>query len=64
MTLHPFAEEIMQAAREATGDYLAKLRGENQSFKAIHDDWDAFRKLSSKWLATAELNYGNFAYGV
>jgi len=62
VALRPYSEEIMRAAREATDDHVAGLAAEHANFKAIHEHWTAFRELSSKWLATAELSYGKFAY--
>jgi TRAP-type mannitol/chloroaromatic compound transport system substrate-binding protein len=62
VTLRPFSEEIMVAARDATAQHLSEIAGKEANFKAVYDHWQSFRKASNKWLSTAELTYGKFAY--
>ncbi len=61
--LRPYPKEILDAARKATDEHIAELCAEHANFKAIHDHWSAFRTQSNAWLRTAELSYGNVAFG-
>lgn len=60
--LVPFPDDVMRAARDASEELLQEEAAKSTDFKAILDHWQAFRKASNKWLSTAELAYGRFAY--
>lgn len=55
--LHPFADDIMAAAEEASRDTLSDLANGNPGFRTVYAHWEAYRKQSCAWFSTAELAY-------
>lgn len=60
--LRPFADDIMQAAREASRQMLADDAAKDPTYRKIHEHWQAFRRQSFDWFALAELAYQQAAF--
>jgi len=54
---HPFADDILAAAKEASRDTLSDLAADSPGFRKVHEHWEAYRKESNPWFAKAELAY-------
>jgi TRAP-type mannitol/chloroaromatic compound transport system substrate-binding protein len=63
VALARYSDDIMSAAREASESILEQFASGDESFRTIFRHWDAFRKKSNRWLATAERAYADFAFG-
>jgi len=57
VTLRPFADDIMSAAREASQQLLEDQAAADPAYAKVYSHWKAARSESFKWFSTAELAY-------
>jgi TRAP-type mannitol/chloroaromatic compound transport system substrate-binding protein len=60
--VRPFTDDLMAGARAASRALLEEEAARDPGYREIYDSWEAFRKASFAWFATAEQAYGAFAY--
>ena len=60
--LHPFPQDVMQAALKAANSLYAEEAARNPAFKKIYEPWTRFRNDQFQWFRVAELSYANFAF--
>ncbi|MBL8064019.1 MAG: TRAP transporter substrate-binding protein DctP [Anaerolineales bacterium] len=58
--LRTYSEEIMQAAKEKISELLDAKAAEDADFKAIYENWSAFREKVQKWSFTNEFSLLKF----
>ncbi len=63
VALRAFPDDIMRAAARATDGVLGDLASKDAGFRAIYDEWRAFRRLDFDYFAAPELAYARFAFG-
>jgi TRAP-type mannitol/chloroaromatic compound transport system substrate-binding protein len=63
VTLRPFSDDIMAAARDASRDIMAGMAARDAQYRKIHEHWDAFRKGAFSWFGTSERAFMDFAMG-
>jgi TRAP-type mannitol/chloroaromatic compound transport system substrate-binding protein len=61
--LRPFANEIMQAARETASGIMQQNATAAADYRKVFDAWNKFREDSFRWFSTAEKRYEDFVYG-
>jgi TRAP-type mannitol/chloroaromatic compound transport system substrate-binding protein len=61
ITVLPYPDEVMNAARDAAFSLYEGLSGADADFKAVFDSFDAYRQSSAKWFGMAEASVINFA---
>lgn len=59
--LHPFSNDIMEAARTASFDIMNARASEDAGYKKIFDSFVAFRESAYSWFGTAERAFHDFA---
>jgi TRAP-type mannitol/chloroaromatic compound transport system substrate-binding protein len=57
-----YGDAILRAAREATDQILAES-ARDATFKAVYDQWRAFRGEVFAWNRVNEFSYARFAFG-
>ena len=57
VTLRPFSEDIMSAAREASQQLLEEQAAADPAYAKIYAHWKAARTDAFRWFGTAELAY-------
>ncbi len=62
VTLVPFPNDVMVAARDVTQEKLTSIAGKNPKFRKVYENWSAFQDASNQWFATAEKSYGDFTF--
>lgn len=62
VTLRPFVDEIMVAAREASNQMLVDDAAKDPAYRKVFDHWRKFRDESFGWFGLAELAYQNAAF--
>ncbi len=62
ITIRPFAESIMTAARDASEQLLSDSAAGDAAYGKLLNHWRKFRDESFGWFGTAELSYANFAF--
>ncbi len=60
--LHPFSEDILQAAQKESDALHQELASENDDYAKVYTHWKAFKEASSEWFGTAEHSFANFSY--
>ncbi|HMB92751.1 MAG TPA: TRAP transporter substrate-binding protein [Rhodothermales bacterium] len=60
--LHPFPNDIMQAARDMSRDLLAS-ESSDPGYQKIYDAYKKWKTDSDQWFGTAEQAYAAFAFG-
>ncbi|HHC08985.1 MAG TPA: ABC transporter substrate-binding protein [Actinobacteria bacterium] len=55
VTILPFPDDVMQAAKEAADTLFEELKGQDADFASVFESWDKFRKESYAWMGLAEL---------
>jgi TRAP-type mannitol/chloroaromatic compound transport system substrate-binding protein len=58
VTLRQFPQEIMDAAWQASNDYLEEQAAADESFRRVYESYSAFRNLAFQYAAGNELTYG------
>ena len=61
ITVLPYPDEVMNAARDAAFTLYDGLSGSDADFKAVFDSFNAYRESSAKWFGMAEASVINFA---
>ncbi len=61
--LRPFSQDIMEAAYTASFELYEEQAAADPTYRRIYDAWNAYRKVSDRWFATAEWQYARFAFG-
>ncbi|MDX1546502.1 MAG: ABC transporter substrate-binding protein [Rhodothermales bacterium] len=59
--LHPFPDDVMQAARTAATEILDGA-STDAGYRQLHDAYRAWREQSYRWFGTAEQAYARFAF--
>ena len=62
VSLRPFPEDILRAAREAAEGMLAEGAAADAGYRKLLESWKAFRQSAFEWFGTAELAYQRFAF--
>ena len=62
ITIRPFAESIMNAARDASEQLLSDAASGDAAYGRLLEHWRKFRAESFGWFGSAELSYANFAF--
>ena len=62
ITIRPFAESIMTAARDASEQLLSDAAAGDAAYGKLLNHWRKFRDESFGWFGSAELAYANFAF--
>ncbi len=62
VSVQPFTEDLMNGAREASRQLLQDEASKDPEYRELLDHWEAFRKASSAWFATAERAYAMAAF--
>ena len=60
--IHPFPDDVMQAAREAATEIL-EAEATDPAYTRLYDAYKAWRADAYQWFGTAEQAYAAFAYG-
>lgn len=60
--LHPFPQDVMEAARKAAFEIYEEEADRNPTFRRIYREWSKFREASIQWMRVAEASYANFLY--
>lgn len=60
--LHPFPDDVMQAARDMTRELLAS-ESSVPGYQKIYDAYQKWQTDSDQWFGTAEQAYATFAFG-
>jgi TRAP-type mannitol/chloroaromatic compound transport system substrate-binding protein len=60
--LHPFPDDVMQAARDAARDLSEEAAAADAGYRALYDSYRQFQQASDRWFATAEQAYADFTY--
>lgn len=55
VTILPFPDEVMQAAKDASEELFDGLKGQDADFASVFEHWDKFRTDSYQWMGLAEL---------
>jgi TRAP-type mannitol/chloroaromatic compound transport system substrate-binding protein len=58
-----YSKEIMDAAKKAAEGLYNESAAKDADFKAIYDNWKAFKAQSDPWFALNELAYANYTLG-
>ncbi|MER2604383.1 MAG: ABC transporter substrate-binding protein, partial [Siculibacillus sp.] len=58
--LHPYPQDVMDAAYKASNELYAEISKENEGFKKMHDAVMAFRNDEYLWWQIAEFGYDAF----
>ena len=61
ITVLPYPEEVMTAARDESFSLYEELGGADADFKTLLDSFSAFRESSARWFGIAEASFNNFA---
>jgi TRAP-type mannitol/chloroaromatic compound transport system substrate-binding protein len=61
VTIRPYPDDIMNAAREATTGLFEQLSSDDENFARVFESWDAFRRSQAPWWGMAEASIINFA---
>lgn len=62
VTLRPFTDDVMAAARDASAQLLADEAATDPEYAKVFAAWSSFREASFRWFGQAELAYGRFAF--
>jgi TRAP-type mannitol/chloroaromatic compound transport system substrate-binding protein len=62
VTLRPFSEDIMTAAREASHQLLEDLAAADPAYAKIYSHWKLARADAFRWFGTAELAYAQASF--
>ena len=62
VSLRPFSDDVMNRAREITLDILSSEAAADPAYRRIWDSYNAWRKVSNRWLRTSENTYASFAF--
>ncbi|MBL6755328.1 MAG: TRAP transporter substrate-binding protein DctP [Planctomycetes bacterium] len=62
ITIRPFADSIMTAARDASEQLLSDAAAGDAAYGKLLAHWRKFRDESFGWFGSAELAYANFAF--
>lgn len=62
ITIRPFADSIMTAARDASEQLLSDSAAGDAAYGKLLNHWRKFRDESFGWFGTAELSYAKFAF--
>jgi TRAP-type mannitol/chloroaromatic compound transport system substrate-binding protein len=62
VTMRPFSDDLMAAARDASRQLLEDEAAQDPRYRKVFEHWDAARRASFEWFATAELAYQRFAF--
>ena len=57
--LRAFPRDVLQACYRATQELYGELGARNARFKAIHEQWDAFRRDQQTWFRVVEDSFAN-----
>ena len=60
--LRPYSEEILDAAKSAADELYSEFAAADADFKAIYDEWDAFRTAVQGWNNINEYSFMNFVH--
>jgi TRAP-type mannitol/chloroaromatic compound transport system substrate-binding protein len=60
VTVLPYPDDVMEAAREAAFDLYDRLAADDPDFKTLLDSWTAFRAGAARWFGLAEASIINF----
>ncbi len=63
VTLRPFSDEIMTAARDAAFALMKENAAGDAGYRRILESWDEVRQSSFRWFSTAEQAYARFSFG-
>ncbi len=58
--LHPYPQDVMEAAYKASTELYAEISKDNETFKKVHDAAMAFRNDEYLWWQIAEFGYDAF----
>jgi len=61
--LRPFSDDVLRRAQEITKDILSSAASSDAQYRAVFENYDAWRKASNRWLNTAENTFATFAFG-
>jgi len=61
ITVLPYPDEVMTAARDESFALYEELGGADADFKTLLDSFSAFRESSARWFGIAEASFNNFA---
>ncbi|MEB3228948.1 MAG: TRAP transporter substrate-binding protein DctP, partial [Synechocystis sp.] len=61
--LKAYPQDVLVAAQKASADLLNETASKDANFKAIYDQWQAFRQQIFAWNAINELSYAQFVQG-
>lgn len=62
ITIRPFADSIMTAARDASEQLLSDAAAGDAAYRKLLAHWRKFRDESFGWFGSAELAYANFTF--
>lgn len=61
--LHPFPEDLMKAAQEASEALLSDTAASDPGYREVYEHWRSFREAQRAWSAGPELSYARFVGG-
>lgn len=62
VTLRPFTDDVMSAARDAAAQLLSDEAAADPEYAKVYQEWTKFRDASFEWFGRAEQAYGQFAF--
>jgi TRAP-type mannitol/chloroaromatic compound transport system substrate-binding protein len=63
VTLQPYSEEIMAAAKKATEELMNEEASKDATFKGVYEQWKGFRQEIYQWHQINELSFAEFSFG-
>jgi len=60
--LRAYSDEILLAANNAAEGLYSEFAGQDADFKAIYDEWNAFRQRVRKWNDVNEFSFSDFVH--
>ncbi|MES9870638.1 MAG: TRAP transporter substrate-binding protein [Sedimenticola sp.] len=61
--LRQYSDDILAAAKKEADALYGELAAADPAYKAIYDNWSAFKADSDKWFGTSETAYAQFVFG-
>jgi TRAP-type mannitol/chloroaromatic compound transport system substrate-binding protein len=62
VVVRPFSAELLEAAREASEDFLSTSAAKDPAYAKVLEPWRTFRAESNAWFGAAELAYAAFTH--
>lgn len=60
--MRPFSDDIMVGARAAAFEMYEEMAAKDPEYRAVYEQWNAFRTDSFRWFSSAEASYARFAF--